>query len=75
MGLRVVCPDIMGFGGTVHASPTISRQFLTDNATQDAPQVPPEDISYYGYRRAADDIKELARQVGAPRIILGGHDW
>ncbi|MCJ1362533.1 hypothetical protein MMC16_001637 [Acarospora aff. strigata] len=57
MGLRVVCPDIMGFGGT------------------DAPQVPPEDISYYGYKRAAGDIKELARQLGASRIILGGHDW
>ncbi|SLM37633.1 epoxide hydrolase [Lasallia pustulata] len=57
MGLRVVCPDIMGFGGT------------------DAPPVPPESISYYSFKRAASDIKELARQLGASRIILGGHDW
>ena len=26
-------------------------------------------------KRAADDIAELARQLGAPKIILGGHDW
>lgn len=35
----------------------------------------PEPLSYYTYKRAADDIAELARQVGAPSIILGGHDW
>ncbi|KAI9713633.1 MAG: hypothetical protein M1812_006605 [Candelaria pacifica] len=57
MGLRVVCLDIMGFGGT------------------DAPRVPPEDISLYGFKRAADDIKELAHQLEAPKIIMGGHDW
>ncbi|KAI9845254.1 MAG: hypothetical protein M1837_005010 [Sclerophora amabilis] len=57
LGLRVVCPDSMGYGGT------------------DAPKVPPESISLYGFKRAADDMKELARQLGAPKIILGGHDW
>lgn len=57
MNYRVVCPDIMGFGGT------------------DAPNVPPESMAYYTFKRAADDIKELARQLGAPKIILGGHDW
>ncbi|KAI9877118.1 MAG: hypothetical protein M1830_004742 [Pleopsidium flavum] len=41
----------------------------------DAPQVPPESISLYGYKRVAGDIKELAKQLGASRIILGGHDW
>ena len=35
----------------------------------------PESLSYYTYKRAADDIAELARQVGARSIILGGHDW
>jgi soluble epoxide hydrolase / lipid-phosphate phosphatase len=29
----------------------------------------------YSFKRAADDIAELARQLGAPQIILGGHDW
>lgn len=42
---------------------------------QDAPQVPPESISYYGFKRAASDVRELARQLGLSRIILGGHDW
>ncbi|KAI9826292.1 MAG: hypothetical protein M1832_000209 [Thelocarpon impressellum] len=57
LGLRVVVPDMMGYGGT------------------DGPKVPPEPIELYGHKRAADDIKELARQLGAPQIILGGHDW
>lgn len=26
-------------------------------------------------KRASDDIAELAKHVGASRIILGGHDW
>lgn len=42
---------------------------------QDAPRVPPESISVYGMKRAADDIAELAKAVGAEQIILGGHDW
>jgi hypothetical protein len=29
----------------------------------------------YGLKRASDDIAALAKEVGAPRIILGGHDW
>ena len=41
----------------------------------DAPQVPPNSIHLYGFKRAADDIEELARQLGSSRIILGGHDW
>lgn len=56
------------------ASPTLAVVLDAENP-QDAPQVPPESISYYGFKRAADDIKELARQLGVPRIILGGHDW
>ncbi|KAI9780048.1 MAG: hypothetical protein M1839_007030 [Geoglossum umbratile] len=57
LGLRVVVPDMMGYGGT------------------DAPEVPPESLALYGMKRAADDINELAHQLGASKIILGGHDW
>ncbi|KAF2735951.1 alpha/beta-hydrolase [Polyplosphaeria fusca] len=57
MGLRVVAPDMMGFGGT------------------DAPESPPNPINVYSLKRASDDIAELARQLGAQKIILGGHDW
>lgn len=42
---------------------------------QDAPKVPPSPISLYGLKRASDDIAALAKEVGASRIILGGHDW
>ncbi|KAI4720615.1 hypothetical protein E4T48_03138 [Aureobasidium sp. EXF-10727] len=55
--LRVVAPDMMGYGGT------------------DAPRSPPADLRLYSIRRAADDISALAKQIGAPKIILGGHDW
>ncbi|KAF1962007.1 alpha/beta-hydrolase [Byssothecium circinans] len=41
----------------------------------DAPKVPPNDIALYGFKRASDDIAELAKIVGAEQIILGGHDW
>ncbi|KAF9737735.1 hypothetical protein PMIN03_003264 [Paraphaeosphaeria minitans] len=41
----------------------------------DAPEVPPNDLSLYSYKRAADDIAELAKVIGAQQIILGGHDW
>ncbi|KAJ8613331.1 hypothetical protein MRB53_037018 [Persea americana] len=53
LGLRVVCPDLMGFGGT------------------DAPEA----LSLYSFKRASDDFAELARQLDAPKIIIGGHDW
>ncbi|KAI5194132.1 hypothetical protein E4T39_08775 [Aureobasidium subglaciale] len=55
--MRVVVPDMMGYGRT------------------DAPQSPPADLHLYSIKRAADDIAELAKQLGAPEIILGGHDW
>ena len=42
----------------------------------DAPRITQEsDLAYYSFKRAADDIKELARQLGCETIILGGHDW
>lgn len=42
---------------------------------QDAPQVPPESPALYSHKRAADDLTELARQLGATQIFVGGHDW
>ncbi|KAH0440700.1 hypothetical protein CcaCcLH18_02370 [Colletotrichum camelliae] len=52
-GLRVVAPDMMGYGGT------------------DAP----EEVEFYTYKRAADDVAALAKHLGLSRIVLGGHDW
>jgi soluble epoxide hydrolase / lipid-phosphate phosphatase len=37
--------------------------------------VPPESLALYSLKRAADDIKELARILDTSTIILGGHDW
>jgi hypothetical protein len=42
------------------------------NISEDAP---PYTLKEYSYRQAADDIAELARQLGIDSIILGGHDW
>ncbi|MCJ1251901.1 hypothetical protein MMC30_009139 [Trapelia coarctata] len=41
----------------------------------DAPSVPPASIREYSFKRTADDIKELARQLEAPKVILGGYEW
>ncbi|EAW14544.1 alpha/beta fold hydrolase [Aspergillus clavatus NRRL 1] len=35
----------------------------------------PEDIALYSHKQCADDIKELALQLGASKILVGGHDW
>ena len=64
-----------GFWWNCKMGSSTSAVMLDAEDLQDAPQVPPESISYYSYKRAASDIKELARQLGAPRIVLGGHDW
>ena len=54
---------------------TLDSTSLLLKDSQDAPLVPPESMSNYGFKRAADDIKELAKQLGSSRVILGGHDW
>jgi pimeloyl-ACP methyl ester carboxylesterase len=59
-----------------HTTPTNqSTDQVSETIGQDAPKVPPEDISLYSYKRAADDIAELANQLNVKKIILGGHDW
>ena len=45
------------------------------NHVQDAPKVPPNDLRLYSFKRAADDINQLVKQLGYGRIVLGGHDW
>ena len=74
LGYRVVCPDMIGYGGTVCAKAAPSgRNEL--NLCKDAPQVPPYSIDFYTFKRSADDMVELARQIGVTQVILGGHDW
>jgi len=35
----------------------------------------PEPLEDYTFKKAADNIKALADQLGVKKIILGGHDW
>lgn len=35
----------------------------------------PLPLADYTYKRVADDLSELARQLGLSSFILGGHDW
>lgn len=53
LNLRVVAPDMMGYGLTAAPAP----------------------LSYYTFKRAADDLDALARHLAIPRVILLGHDW
>ncbi|KAE8154737.1 Alpha/Beta hydrolase protein [Aspergillus avenaceus] len=53
MGLRVIAPDLLGYGRT------------------DAPEEP----ELYSHKSCANDIKELASQLGAKKILVAGHDW
>jgi pimeloyl-ACP methyl ester carboxylesterase len=50
----------------------VGDELMTMMASQDSP---PYQLREYGYKRISDDVAELARQLGADRIILGGHDW
>lgn len=53
MNLRVVAPDMMGYGQTSA----------------------PEPLEFYTFKRAADDMAELAKHLNVPNFILLGHDW
>ncbi|TVY28490.1 Bifunctional epoxide hydrolase [Lachnellula hyalina] len=35
----------------------------------------PDSPEFYTYKRAADDLAALAKELGLSSIILGGHDW
>ncbi|KAF1917263.1 Alpha/Beta hydrolase protein [Ampelomyces quisqualis] len=69
MGWRYQIPILVDMGFRV-----VAPDMMGYGGT-DAPKVPPSSISLYGLKRASDDIAALAKEVGAPRIILGGHDW
>ncbi|KAF2657222.1 alpha/beta-hydrolase [Lophiostoma macrostomum CBS 122681] len=69
MGWRFQIPLLLDMGFQV-----VAPDLMGFGGT-DAPKVPPNPINLYGYKRASDDIAELAKEVGAEKIILGGHDW
>ncbi|KAH6625736.1 Alpha/Beta hydrolase protein [Boeremia exigua] len=69
IGWRYQIPMLLGLGFRV-----VAPDMMGYGGT-DAPQVPPNSITLYGLKRASDDIAALAKEVNAPRIILGGHDW
>ncbi|KAF3051171.1 hypothetical protein E8E11_010797 [Didymella keratinophila] len=69
MGWRYQIPLLVNLGFRV-----VAPDMMGYGGT-DAPKVPPNTISLYGLKRASDDIACLASQLGAQRIILGGHDW
>ncbi|KAL4976838.1 Alpha/Beta hydrolase protein [Aspergillus desertorum] len=57
------------------AGDTRSR-FSSTKAIESSRQIDaPADLAAYSHKNCADDIKELANQLGASKIILGGHDW
>ena len=62
----------MGYGRTVRKPYEVAIAIKLTNITKDAP---PYTLKDYTTKRASDDIAELARQLGCPHIILGGHDW
>ncbi|KAL5117634.1 hypothetical protein ACEQ8H_004527 [Pleosporales sp. CAS-2024a] len=69
MGWRYQIPMLVEMGCRV-----VAPDMMGYGGT-DAPKVPPHSISLYGLKKACDDIAALAKQVEAPEIILGGHDW
>ncbi|KAL6704870.1 hypothetical protein ACN47E_007553 [Coniothyrium glycines] len=69
MGWRYQIPLLVDMGFRV-----VAPDMMGYGGT-DAPKVPPNAISLYGLKRASDDIAALAKELDAPKIILGGHDW
>ncbi|KAI1918281.1 hypothetical protein LOZ39_002433 [Ophidiomyces ophidiicola] len=48
---------------------------LEDKEDTEAPEFSEESAPRYAFKQCAQDMKELARQLGTSQIILGGHDW
>lgn len=66
MGWRYQIPFLTGLGLDVVAPDTIGY------GRSDAPLFKLQD---YTFKRAADDVAGLCKQMGLSKIILGGHDW
>ncbi|XP_014557836.1 hypothetical protein COCVIDRAFT_96111 [Bipolaris victoriae FI3] len=69
MGWRYQIPLLLDLGFRV-----VAPNMMGYGGTA-APQVPPNPLNLYGMKRASDDIAALAKEVEAPQIVLGGHDW
>lgn len=69
MGWRYQIPMLLDLGFRV-----VAPDLMGFGGT-DAPHAPPNSMHLYAFKRAADDFEELAKQLGASKIILGGHDW
>jgi len=41
----------------------------------EAPEVESEDYHMYAFKRAAEDLVALAKQLNASNVIVAGHDW
>ena len=74
MGYRVIVPDVKSIVYLVLLDVLTTFEIMGFGRTA-APEVPPNSLSLYGFKRAADDMKTLAEQLGCSQIILGGHDW
>lgn len=70
IGWRYQIPTLLELGYRV-----VAPDIMGFGRTDAPPITQPSDMAYYSFKRAADDIKELARQLGCETIILGGHDW
>ncbi|KAL1961150.1 hypothetical protein VTO42DRAFT_3095 [Malbranchea cinnamomea] len=69
MGWRYQIPALLKLGLRVVAPDCLGY------GRTEAPEFTPESARRYGFKQCAADIKELARQLGSSKIILGGHDW
>ncbi|KAJ6120163.1 hypothetical protein N7523_004443 [Penicillium sp. IBT 18751x] len=73
LGYRVICPDCIGYGRSVGL--TIPSPFSEPVAHSIVQEAPTDSIMPYTFKSLADDIVQLAKQLGCENVIVGGHDW
>ncbi|KAE8152012.1 alpha/beta hydrolase [Aspergillus avenaceus] len=66
MGWRYQIPHLVNLGFRVVAIDCIGY------GRSDAPK---DSLDAYSYKSHADDVVELAKQLGCQNIVLAGHDW